>query len=395
MSRMGAHRAVARLLVAVLSAAALALSVDWDYLIWIPRDSTADPLYRFIKNGKAGYIDQAGRVVVPPVLPCREGNGGGEFHDGLLEIAISDGIYVNTKGEKVIDKGFFRGWDFSEGLAVAMPKEGDMWGYIDTKGEFAISPRFASSKTDYVWPFQNGFAKIEVAGRFGYIDHTGNFVIQPRFLDADAFHDGMARVVVDGPCTYIQPLGIDPPEDSHVVPWDAVSKGSLGLCKYTFTDVSGTLTSGARYDYALPFAEGLAPVKLGKLWGFIDRKGTMVIAPKFESAHSFSDGLALVSEKGLFGYIDRRGAYVIRPSFKHAESFADGRAVVGDIQSGYWYIDHAGNQVIPGKFALASPFFKGVAHVKLLSKTSATENIYIGKYAYIDRSGRRIFTYKR
>jgi hypothetical protein len=395
---MGAQRTVELLLVAALSASALALSVDWDYLIWIPRDPTADPLYRFIKNRRCGYIDQAGRVVMPPVLDCFKDNSGGEFHDGLLEIGVCDGIYVNTKGEKVIDKGFNRGWDFSEGLAVAMPEYGGKWGYIDKTGEFAISPRFASSgssMTDYVWPFENGFAKIEVAGRFGYIDHTGGFVIQPRFLDGDAFHDGMARVVVDGPCTYIQPLGIDPPEDSHVVPWDAVRKGPLPLCKYTFTDVSGTLISGARYDYALQFGEGLAPVKVGKLWGFIDRKGTMVIAPRFENARSFSDGLALVSEKGLFGYIDRSGAYVIRPSFKHAESFADGRAVVGDIQSGYWYIDHAGNQVIPGKFAIASPFFKGVAHVKLLSKTRATESIYNGKYAYIDRSGRRIFTYKR
>jgi len=392
------HHAVARLLVAVLTASSLALAVDWDYLIWIPRDPTADPLYRFIKDGRCGYIDQAGKVVMPPVLECFKDNGGAEFRDGLLEIGVSDGIYVNTKGQKVIDKGFYQGWDFSEGLAAAMPEYGGKWGYIDTKGEFAISPRFASSArsmTDYVWSFENGFAKIEVAGRFGYIDHTGNFVIPPRFLDADAFHDGMARVVVDGPCVYFRPLEIHPPEDFHLVPWDAVPERSMPPCKYTFTDQSGTLISGARYDYALAFAEGLAPVKVGKLWGFIDRKGAMIIAPKFESAESFSDGLALVSEKEPFGYIDRTGAYVIRPSLKHAESFADGRAVVGDIQSGYWYIDHAGKLVIPGKFALASPFFKGVAHVRFMSKTSSTEYIHTGKFAYIDTSGRRIFTYKR
>lgn len=45
---------------------------------------------------------------------------------------------------------------------------------------------------------------IEGAGRFGYIDHSGNFIIQPRFLDGDSFHEGMARVIVEGPCTYFR-----------------------------------------------------------------------------------------------------------------------------------------------------------------------------------------------
>ena len=151
---------------------------EWDYPIWIPRSATADPLYRFTKDHKAGYIDQTGKVAVPPVISFLGGNGGGEFHDGLLEIGVFDGVYVDTSGKKVIDKGLFRGWDFSEGLAVAMKKDGGTWGYINTKGEFAISPRFASSRMDYVWSFEGGFAKVEVAGKFGYIDHTGEFAIQ-------------------------------------------------------------------------------------------------------------------------------------------------------------------------------------------------------------------------
>ena len=47
--------------------------------------------------------------------------------------------------KKAIDRRLYRGWDFSEGLAVAMEKDGGKWGYINTKGELAISPRFAWS----------------------------------------------------------------------------------------------------------------------------------------------------------------------------------------------------------------------------------------------------------
>jgi len=367
---------------------------DWDYPIWIPRSATADPLYRFTKDHKAGYIDQTGKVAVPPVISFLGGNGGGEFHDGLLEIGVFDGVYVDTSGKKVIDKGLFRGWDFSEGLAVAMKKDGDMWGYINTKGEFAISPRFASSRMDYVWSFEGGFAKVEVAGRFGYIDHTGEFAIQPKLLDGDSFHDGMARVIIEGPCVYSRIPEESPCPEFGVLPNGTKTQESLPACKYTFIDKSGKI-SDHRYDYALPFSEGLAPVRIGKLWGYIDKKGVMIIAPRFDSASSFSDGLGLVSEKGLFGYLDRTGAYVIKPGFKSAESFAEGRAVVGDTESGYWYIDHGGHQAIPGKFALASPFFKGLAHIKVLSDSSGNKDIHAGTFAYIDSTGRTVFEYKQ
>jgi len=120
----------------------------------------------------------------------------------------------------------------------------------------------------------------------------------------------------------------------------------------------------------------------------------MIIAPRFDSAASFSDGLGLVSENGLFGYIDRTGAYVIKPEFKSAESFSEGRAVVGNMESGFFYIDHSGRQAIPGKFALASPFFKGLAHVKIWSD-SARSSARADTFAYIDIAGKKVFTYER
>jgi hypothetical protein len=391
---MGARRTIANaVIITLLSLTAITFGADWDYLIWIPRTPTADPLYRFINHGNAAYIDRMGRVVIPPILPYSGTNSGGEFHDGLLK--IENGVYVDPAGRKVIEHSLYRSSDFSEGLAAAMPTEGSDWGYINTKGEFAITPRFHSSLTDDVWPFSGGLAKVEVAGRFGYIDHAGDFVIDPRFLDADDFREEMARVIVEGPCQYARIPEENPSLEFGIVPPTTQTKEPLPSCKYTFTDKNGMLLSAARYDYALPFGEGLAPVQIGDRWGFIDKTGSMAIAPRFDSAWYFSDGLALVSEKGLFGYIDHSGAYIIKPAFKHSESFADGRAVVGDPESGYFYIDHKGHAIIPGKFALASPFFKGLAHIKFPSKASGSDDMDAGgKFEYIDTRGRKIFNYK-
>jgi WG containing repeat len=113
--------------------AASTSSCEWDYEIWIPRSGNADALYRFTKGGKVGYIDQTGKIVVPANIRFWGGNSAGEFHNCLLEISIDGGVYVNASGKKVIDKGLYRGWDFSEGLAVAMEKDGGKWGYINTK----------------------------------------------------------------------------------------------------------------------------------------------------------------------------------------------------------------------------------------------------------------------
>lgn len=374
-----------------LLAASPSPTCESGYLIWIP-SGTADPLYKFTNGDKVGYIDQTGKVVIPPVAAL---TGGGEFHNGLVQIGVADSIYFDAGGNKALGLGFYRGWEFSEGLAVAMKEDKGKWGYINTKGEFAITPRFDSSPNDYVWPFEGGFAKIEVAGKFGYIDHTGNFVIEPKFLDGDSFHDGMARVIVEGPCVYSRIASEAPCPDGGVVPRGSKidQHQKLPGCKYTFIDTTGQIISAQRFDYALPFAEGLAPVRIARSWGYIDKKRTVTIAPHFESAGSFSDGLALVSEDGLFGYIDRTGSYVIRPQFKSAENFVEGRAVVGNMDSGYRYIDHQGRNAIPGTFALASRFFKGLAHVKLQSHLPEDQYIHTGTFEYIDTVGKVVVTY--
>ncbi len=364
-------------LLACLVTVSIAFGCDADYPIWIPRSSTADALYRFIKNGKAGYIDANGHVVVPPKL-TPWGNSGSEFHDGLLEVAVSDGKYVDRTGKLVIDRDLYRGWDFSEGLAVAARNDEHLWGYINTSGEFAISPRFEWSLSDYVWSFADGLARIKVKNKFGFIDHSGAFVIQPQLLDAIDFNDGMARVVTEGPCVYFPdgPCGAFNPE---------LVGGSEGSnhpsCKFTYIDKTGAVITKARFDSARDFSDGLAPVRFGALWGFIDKAGLMAIPPRFEDAESFHSGLSRIRMDGLYGYADKSGEIVVKPQYKYAESFSDGLAVVGD-DWGYWYIDQHGNQPFQRKFRAASPFFKGLANVRLSDG-----------FAYINKSGHIVFSY--
>jgi hypothetical protein len=372
----------------------VSFACEWDYPIWQVRSKSADPLYRFVQNGKAGYIDSTGKVVINPQFSA-DGNSGDEFHDGLLEIGVSDGRYVDVTGKLIIDKG--HGWDFSEGLAASFDREQQKWGYIDRSGKFAISPRFGTYPNGYVSSFSDGLAVIEVGKKYGYIDRTGEFVIQPRFLHATDFQEGMARVVVEGPCVYV---GNGPCPDVRKVGENG--EGKVPSCKFAFIDKSGSIVTSQRYDYAKEFSEGLAPVMIGERWGYIDKKGRMVIPPRFDEAEPFSDGLARVQLGERFGYINPSGGLVIPARFGYAEDFSDGLAVVcksreKDVRYNLYYINHQGKQAIAEKFALASPFFKGLAHVKMSSNKKAADDDdedAKGLYAYIDTSGRKVFTYE-
>jgi hypothetical protein len=329
-----------RRLWAVLCSVQLAWACESVPPFWSIHSTDADPLYRFVQKGKVGYIDNQGRIVVPPALDYWVR---GEFHNGLLLTGVSDGPYVDAQGKKALDTGFDRNWDFSEGLAVAMRVFADgKWGYIDVKGNYAIAPQFDTAPGGYVWPFSGGFAKIEVKGLYGFINHTGKFAIPPTLLHAGDFSDGMVRVVLEGPCFARGSGGCDLGE---IVPRNSEKKGVLpSACKFTFMDKSGRVISAVRFDDAMAFSEGLAPVKVGSLWGYIGKDGAMAIPPQFDDALPFSDGLATVTRGGLRGYIDKIGTLVIPARFKQAGNFHEGLAYVGDPESGYSYIDRHGKQ---------------------------------------------------
>jgi len=95
-------------------------------------------LYPVMVNGKWGYIDKTGKIVIDPQF---------------------DGAY-----------------NFSEGLAAV--KVGDKWGYIDKTGKIVIDPQFYWADS-----FSEGLALVRVGeikpGKWGYIDNTGRYVWEP------------------------------------------------------------------------------------------------------------------------------------------------------------------------------------------------------------------------
>ena len=342
-----------------------------------PRQSNeSTDLYPIRLNGKAGYVDREGRLIIKPRFMRAW-----EFSGDLAPVQLSNKPefgYVNKQGDFAIGPWHGTASVFSEGLGrISRSTEGQ--GFIDRTGKTIIQPKFA-----FAGSFSDGLAQVILedcvpkvdCGLIGFIDKSGNLVVRPQFRAANDFHEGRA----------------------------AVKRGSD---EWTFIDKTGAEITKQRFKADLKhslvvttdFSEGLAGVKVGGKWGFIDTKGEMVISPQFDEAGKFSEGLAAVFSQCRWGYIDKTGAFVIKPQFKFALEFSEGLAVVdphpanegpcppGKSHGKLGYINRSGKLVIEPQFDLAFQFIKGVARVSIVNPKDENDL----KQGYIDKTGKYIW----
>jgi hypothetical protein len=350
---------------------------------------TSANLWPVEQGKKWGYIDKAGRLIIPFKF-----NYAGYFSEGLAAVGIGEKTgYIDETGKFVIQPQSYSGNPFSEGLAIVViespyqPGErlSYKYGYIDRSGNMVIQPREAESIKWLSYysgalAFSEGLAAVPQKDKFGYMDKAGRQVIPPRYDDVQAFSEGLAAVKLED--------------------------------KYGYIDRSGKMVIPPKFGSADPFSEGLAVVQLdsaGKKWGYIDKSGKSVIGEEeFVYARRFSDGLAAVQGKnGKYGFIDKTGNFVIPPQFYRVGDFSDGLAAVvpvGDSWPGDLnYINQKGQNVIksmstiPGRtnkieHDLNYYRFRGEVATVGLGKKQTDETAYFAEpQGYINKEGTLIW----
>lgn len=118
----------------------------------------AQQLVAFKENGKAGFKDQSGKVIIEPKYSGAE--------------------------------------DFSEGLACVSLN--DVWGFIDETGKVVIPFKYNSGYASGS-KFSQGLASVSLNEKWGYIDKTGNTVIPFEYNEAWDFlneknYDGTPKI---------------------------------------------------------------------------------------------------------------------------------------------------------------------------------------------------------
>jgi hypothetical protein len=340
-------------------------------------------LFRFEENGKAGYINSTGKIVIPPQFDVGWFSEE-DFVEGLSPARRGENWgYIDPSGKWIIPAQYWRVQPFSEGLAaVTLPlKEYDFpAAYIDKGGRVVVEfPKGLAT----AGPFSEGMAAVRLngysrVGKLGYVDRSGAVVIPYQFATGGPFKEGLAAVVFDGQCYIEARDGSNrgtPPSVPAATSCGGVPPFITKRCGEGFIDRSGKTVF--RFESTTDFSEGVAAIERSGKWGYIDPKGHDVIRSRFDAARPFSEGVAAVKLAGKWGYVDRSDRWVILPRFDRADDFSDGLALTSE-----GYIDKNGTGVASPKGG--SAFVLGLAHVILGEQ----------EFGYIDHSGHVIFRYE-
>jgi WG containing repeat len=395
-------------------------------------------------NSKVGFIDETGRLVVPPAFP----NVG--FMDETGRLVNAATFPFNVPSIEFVPSAY-RADPFSEGLAPAQVKASEpdaesKWGFINRRGQMTIAPTFTEARN-----FSEGLAAVEVTlgnqeeeGKWGFINKKGQMVIAPFYSGALDFSEGLAPVriaVSTGPEAeskwgFINQKGemiISPAYSSALNFSDGLAAVSVTVgtgqetkAEWGFIDHKGQMVIAPTYPAAPAFSEGLASVQLtNNRLGFIDKKGDLVVTTNFQFASltdtfiassfkkdqfddspyedqefgeppRFSEGLYPVRVKGKWGYIDKQGEILISPRFDVAGNFHEGVASVG-VGRRAGFINKQGRYVIPLRFRYAGDFSNGLALVffrhsyrNIGSRVEETRRHTIF-YGYINKKGQAVF----
>jgi hypothetical protein len=342
--------------------------------------SAQDPDYFPVKqNGKIGFIDSTGKMVISPRFDSASIQNDVTFSEGLAVVQLGDKWgYIDRTGSFVIQPKFEHAPSvFKEGVArvtkvtlieKTVPPDKftireETYGFIDKSGDLVESLRSIEERTTFV----DGLAKVKKGDKFGYVDKTGRFVIEARFADAEDFSDGLAAVRTESS-------------------FSSLEGSDESATKYGFVDKTGKFVIAPKFDGVESFSEGLAAVNIGDKYGYIDKTGKLVIPARFDSVFPFSEGLAKVVIGDKSGFIDAKGKMVISLRFEHSgfgnsinyNGFKGGLAPV-EVNKKTGYIDKTGKMIIAAKYRYGSDFIGGLALVHEGDEPGTARSYYISK----------------
>jgi len=302
-----------------------------------------------VQNGKYGFINHDGRVIIPPQFIWATG-----FSHGLGTVYVC-GRYasIDSSGTLLPERIAIEGH-------LAPKRRGEKYGFVDASGRFKIKPAF-----DNMLPFSEGFAAVQVGDKWGFIDSTGNQVIEPKFDAAFYFREGVAVAWIGSSEVLINTSG-EVIASGYQFP-HLISNGRVPAWRQEnagYLDLQGKVAIPFLYEEVSTFSDGLAAVKKNGKWGYLDRDGRIVIPFKFDEAGFFGSGLAPVRMGNRTGFIDKAGEFSFYLPFDSASGFwtTDREWDLGMADSdvsGFWTDDMKFGYVNTSGLVIWGPTFEG------------------------------------
>lgn len=141
----------------------------------------SDGLAAVQSNGKIGFINTMGEVVIPHLYYSKNLYS---FTDGLCNVIEEKedssliSYYIDKSGNKVVTGDFQFGMPFYEGMAF-VKKDDMLWYVIDINGSKRSDMMFGPYEKTVPSRFKDGVATVISDGKYGMINGEMEFVISP------------------------------------------------------------------------------------------------------------------------------------------------------------------------------------------------------------------------
>jgi hypothetical protein len=282
---------------------------------------------------KLGVINYLGDTVISIIYDEM-----GAYSEGLIYAGLNDKFgYFNEDGKEVIPMEYEIAYDFKNGKAIVkkdggygvisltgevllptvyewiladsnhyVVKQGSMYGLISATGDTLLPFEFNAIGT-----FNNNRAIAVKGSSFQFVNDHGEIAIKETFvfdettMNYSSFHNGYARVKIDGKSGIIDVNGerVFPAIFNDIGYYDEVLTPINKTGKWGFANVAIELAIPYEYVYAYNFERGYAIVEDDTSKGLINEVNELIIPFGYSKIEVLDTNYVLVEKNGLIGVL--------------------------------------------------------------------------------------------
>ena len=279
---------------------------------FIEDHKTAKNEFRFINNGKCGWVNLNGierfssnlETWSDKIYPVK---------DGLQNIKVGNNYGLIDTNKNWITPIQFQKTIIFNKENKAIVRANNKWGMIDKKGKIIIPLEF-ENRLNFN---EKGLACIRKNGHYGIINLNGKIIV-PTIYDSHIYSDYEF--------------------------WTVQKDGKQGIINQ-----DGKILIPTDYEKVFPYIDGMALVKKNDKWGYINPQNKEIIPFEYDVLNSFNNGKALASKDSKWGMIDLANNTVL--PFEYDNITMESGNYINANKNGFWGIlDSKYKTIIPHKY---------------------------------------------
>ncbi|MGJ0159269.1 WG repeat-containing protein, partial [Campylobacter coli] len=296
-------------------------------------------LKRIYIKGKAGFIDNEGKIIVEPKFDSIQ-----DFKKGFAAVKLKGKWgFVDENGKMIIKAKYDDVADFNEGFAKV--KLNKKWGFVDENGEALIETKF-----DKVADFENGFARVKLNNKWGLINTKGEFFLKPEF-DYIKQLKNAAIVEKDKKYGIVNFDGkILEPQFDYIKDYNNETFLLEKDLRVGLANKETRVIIEPKFDKISYLQNNVFEVVVDEKRGLFDIKSEQfILEPKFDSIFNFSNNLVTASFQGREGIFDiKNRRFVLEPKFDRI--YDECRANIIGLNGKYGIINDKAELIVPIKY---------------------------------------------